>query len=323
MDMAYLIFGVLLFLTVVLAVEGLYLMWAARHSTEARRLAARLRYLEGAPEEAPDARRQDLERHWKWLESQVLAPLPLGRWLLDHVRSAGTGRSAGELLALSAALGLGGTLLGTFLRWNWTPALAAGTTAAALPWLWLRHQRSARLRRLEQQLPLALDLMSRALRAGHALPTAMRMVGEEMSDPMAREFRQLADENNFGMGLPEAMVRLGQRVPMEDINYFVTAVLIQRETGGNLAELLDNIAAIVRARLKLMGQVRTFSAEGRISAWILGLLPFGAGAVLYQVNPEFMAFLWTDPQGLRLSYFALGAMVVGVLWMRRIIRIRV
>jgi tight adherence protein B len=218
---------------------------------------------------------------------------------------------------------MGGTLLGMLLGWDEPPALGAGAVAAALPWLWLERQRSVRLRRLEQQLPLALDLMSRALRAGHALPTAVRMVGEEMSDPIAREFRQLADATSFGMGLAEAMARLGRRVPLEDIRYFVTAVLIQRETGGNLAELLDNIAAIVRARLKLLGQVRTLSAEGRISAWILGLLPFGTGTVLYRLNPEFMAFLWTDPQGQRLACFALGAMVVGVFWMRRIIRIRV
>jgi tight adherence protein B len=128
---------------------------------------------------------------------------------------------------------------------------------------------------------------------------------------------------NFGMGLSEALARLTQRVPLDDLRFFMIAVLIQREAGGNLAELLDNIASIVRARLKLLGQVRTLSAEGRLSAWILGLMPFVMAGVLDMSNPGFMRVLWTDPVGVKLVGGALSAMAMGVLWMRKIIRIRI
>ena len=324
MDTSYLLFGTLLFVAVVLALEGLYQLWNSRLSSEARRLAARLRYLEGTLAVDPEAQaRRQAEQRWRWIETELLAPLPVGQRLLHYVRSADTGRSAGELLLLSALLGGLGLLPGPLLNWQGPSAIAPGALGAALPWLWLSQRRTQRIRRLEQQLPLALDLMGRALRAGHALPTALKMVGEEASDPIARDFRQLSEEINFGMGLPEALTRLAQRVPLEDARYFVVALLIQRETGGNLAELLDNIASIVRARIKLLGQVRTLSAEGKLSAWILGLLPFGMALLLQMINPKFMQVLWTDPAGLKLVSVALGAMALGVVWMRKIIRIRI
>jgi tight adherence protein B len=325
MDTSHLLFGVLLFVAVVLALEGLYLLWSSRHSSEARRLAARLRYLEGTPASDPEAEaRRQAEQRWKWIETELLAPLSLGQRLLDYVRSADTARSAGELLLLSGLLAaLLGLLPMLVLSWPVLPSGGMAVLGAALPWMWLSRRRARRLCRLEQPLRLALDLMGRALRAGHALPTAIKMVGEEASDPIARDFRRLGEEINFGMGLPEALTRLAQRVPLEDTRYFVIAVLIQRETGGNLAELLDNIATIVRARLKLLGQVRTLSAEGRMSAWILGLLPFVMAVLIHGLNPTFMQVLWTDPAGLQLVGAALGAMAVGVVWMRKIIRIRI
>jgi hypothetical protein len=146
-------------------------------------------------------------------------------------------------------------------------------------------------------LPDAIDLMGRALRAGHAFPTALKMVGDEMAEPVGAEFRTLFDETNYGVSMQNALLNLVARVPSTDLQYFVVAVLIQRETGGNLAELLDNISAIVRDRLKLMGQIRTLSAEGRLSAWILGLLPFATAALINLVNPGFMKVLWEDPIG--------------------------
>ena len=165
--------------------------------------------------------------------------------------------------------------------------------------------------------------MGRAMRAGHAFPTAVQMVGDEMADPIGVEFRTLFDETNYGVPQQEALLRLADRVPVADLGYFVVAVIIQRESGGNLAELLDNIASVVRARLKLFGQVRTLSAEGRLSAQILIALPFVTGALINIITPTFMAVLWTDPIGIRLVGGALFIMALGVLWMRKIIRIRV
>jgi tight adherence protein B len=198
-----------------------------------------------------------------------------------------------------------------------------GGVLASMPWFWVARKRNQRMQLFERQIPEALDLMGRALRAGHAFPTGVKMVGDEMPEPIAKEFRVLYDETNFGMPQNEALLRLADRVPVDDLRYFVIAVMIQRESGGNLAELLDNIAGIVRARLKLLGEVRTLSAEGKLSAWILGLLPFCVAALINIVNPKFMDVLWTDPIGLRMVGGALLLMAFGVLWMRKIIQIRI
>jgi len=166
-------------------------------------------------------------------------------------------------------------------------------------------------------------LMARAMKAGHAFPSALQMVGSEMPDPIAFEFKIVFDEINYGISTQEALVNLTSRVPSTDLSYFVIAVLIQRETGGNLAELLGNISALIRARLKLLGTVRVLSAEGRLSAWILTLLPFGLGFVLQLMNPKFLSVLWTDPVGIKMVGVAASLMVVGIFAMWRIIKIRV
>jgi tight adherence protein B len=231
--------------------------------------------------------------------------------------------SVGELVGLTLALAGAGllapVLLGRPLWWGLPLAVVLG----AAPTLYVLRARAKRLVVIERQLPDAIDLMGRALRAGHAFPTALKMVGDEMAEPIGAEFRTLFDEVNYGVTLQDALLNLVSRVPSTDLQYFVIAVLIQRESGGNLAELLDNISSIVRARLKLMGQIRTLSAEGRLSAWILGLLPFCTAVLINIVNPGFMKVLWEDPIGPNLIAGALMLMAFGVWWMRKIIRIRV
>jgi tight adherence protein B len=324
MDTGYLLFGVLLFVAVVLAFEGLYHLWAARHSTEAKRIAARLRFLDGAPTAAPlSIDKRDTSQQQDWLNKGLLAQLTTVQRLREMVRTSGTGRKARELLLASVVLSLIAAVAVLARGFGMVPALTLAAAGAALPWLWLARRRGKHLKRLEQQLPLALDLMSRALRAGHTLPTAIKMVSEETSDPMAREFRQVFDETNFGMSQSEALMRLAQRVPLEDMRFFAVAVIIQREAGGNLTELLDNMAAIVRSRIKLFGQVRTLSAEGRASAWVLGIMPFAVAGLLQLTSPEFISVLWTEPTGRKLVTGALGLIALGALWMRGITRIRV
>ena len=128
--------------------------------------------------------------------------------------------------------------------------------------------------KIERQLPDALDLMTRALRAGHAFSSALKMAGEEMAEPIAGEFRTVHDEVNFGVSLEQALTHLSERVPLTDLRYFVVAVLIQRDSGGNLTEILGNLSQLIRERLKLLAKVKVLSSEGRMSAWILGLMPF-------------------------------------------------
>ena len=324
MDSSYVLFIVLLFVAVVLATEGGYQVWASKHSAEAKRVAARLRTLDDAGAAAAmSIERRAIVRRWNWLDDSVLAGLPKGPELLRYLETSGTGRGAAEMLLYSAVLGVAGVALPIVLAKPWTFSLLLGGVLASLPWFWLGRKRTQRMRLFERQIPEALDLMGRALRAGHAFPTGVKMVGDEMPEPIAKEFRVLYDETNFGMPQNEALTRLADRVPIDDLRYFVIAVMIQRESGGNLAELLDNISGIVRARLKLMGEVRTLSAEGKMSAWILGLLPFCVGGLINVVNPKFMDVLWTDPIGLKMVGGALVLMALGAWWMRKIIQIRV
>jgi len=205
----------------------------------------------------------------------------------------------------------------------WFAWPVAGMLCAALPVLEIQRAKNRRLQKIESQLPDALDLMGRAMLAGHAFPTALKMVGDEMPMPLAGEFRAVFDEVNFGVAMPDALMNLAVRVPSTDLRYVVVAVLIQRETGGNLTELLSSISAIIRDRLKLLGQVRILSAEGRMSAWVLGLLPFGVAGIMFVSNPAFLMLLFTDPGGRKMLYGAGFMMLLGVFVIRKVTHIRV
>lgn len=322
MDITFALFAVLGFLAVVMALEGLYNLWASHRSDEARRIASRLSALSGEVHTEVSLERVQQRSRLPWLQDLVASTGP-GERLVRFVRASGLNISASELMLISLALGGFGLLLPSLIGRPPVLGAAIGLVLAALPWLRVSSVRGKRVARFEQQFPEALDLMGRAMRAGHAFPTAVKMCGDEMAEPMGREFRILSDETNYGVPTAEALQNLVQRVPVPDVAYFVVAVMIQRESGGNMAEMLDNISSIVRQRLKLLGEIRTLSAEGRLSAWILTLLPFCVGLMVNLVNPEFMAVLWTDPAGLRMVGVALFMMVLGMLWMRKIIRIRV
>jgi tight adherence protein B len=202
-------------------------------------------------------------------------------------------------------------------------AFVFGTIGGALPMVWLVWKRAKRVAALESLLPDAIDLIARALRAGHAFPAAVQMVGEESPEPLASEFRVVHEEINFGLGLDEAFRNLSARVPSDDMRFFVIAVLLQRETGGNLAEVLGNIGTLVRNRFKLLGKVRVLAAEGKLSAWILGLMPVGIAMLINIVNPEFMSLLWKDSVGLNLIYCCLVMYIIGIFWMWRLIKLRI
>ena len=316
------LFALLGFLAVVLALEGLYNLWASTRSDEARRIGSRLEALRGEVRTEVSLQRVQERSRLPWLQDLVASTGP-GERLSLFVRSSGMQVSAAELLLLSLLLGAVGFALPALIGRPPVLGAAAALALAWLPWWRVSSARNKRVQRFEQQFPEALDMMGRAMRAGHAFPTAVKMCGEEMAEPMGRDFRILSDEMNYGVPAAEALQNLALRVPLPDVSYFVVAVMIQRESGGNLAELLDSISAILRARLKLLGEVRTLSAEGRLSAIILTALPFGVALLVNLVNPDFMKVLWTDPAGLKVVGGALFMMVLGMLWMRSIIRIRV
>ena len=201
--------------------------------------------------------------------------------------------------------------------------IVVGAASAAAPFLFLRFKVSQRQRKFEEQFPEALDLIGRALRAGHALTTGLGMVAEEIPDPVGTEFRLIHDRQNYGMPLAEALRDFGERVALLDARFFVTAVLTQRESGGNLAEVLDNLATLIRERFKVKRQVRTVSAHGRITGWVLAFLAPTLAAILTLIAPQHMALMTQDPIGIQMIIGAMALQIVGVIAIRRIINIEV
>lgn len=323
MDTTFILFILMLFAAVMLLVWGVYMAWHASRDPEAERVARRLRSVIKS-----DTRQEDvtITKDRRLSDNPDLEPLlrrlPGARRLDRMLMQAGSAQLVASLLAVCAACGGAGLAASLVLRLPWFAVLGCALGAAGLPLLRLARARDARMVRFERQLPEALDMMSRAMRAGHAFPTALKLVADEVAAPLGEEFKIAFDEVNFGVSMADALANLAQRVPSMDLQYFVVAVLIQRESGGNLTELLTSISNIIRDRQKLAGQVRVLSAEGRISAWVLCLLPFGAGGMMYAVNPETMGVLVHDPVGRQISGAALGMMAFGVLAIRKVIRIR-
>lgn len=322
---AFLIVAVLVFVAVLLLLEGLYLLWRNYKGPEAKKIEKRLRTLSASADTTTQAQlmKQRMLSEVPFLE-RLLLNIPRAHHLDRLILQAGLEWTVSTLLLCGAGFGLAGFLLTVWLLHE-TPLLGIGAVGlfACVPLLYVLFQRSRRLARLEQQLPEALDLVVRALRAGHSFPTGLQMIGEEMAEPIANEFRIVADEVNFGVSLQQALTNLSERIPLTDLRYFVVAVLIQRDSGGNLTEVLSNLSRLIRERLKLLMKVRVLSSEGRLSAWILVAMPFGLAALMNVFNPQFISLLWKDPIGITIIKYMLSLMAVGVLIMRKIVRIRV
>jgi tight adherence protein B len=205
------------------------------------------------------------------------------------------------------------------------PWIAAGGALAfaSVPCLVLRGRAARRLAAFEEQFPEAIDLIARALRAGHSLTTGLAMVHGEIANPVGAEFKRLHDQHTFGKPLPDALKSFAERVPLLDARFFVTAVLTQRESGGNLAEVLDGLAAVIRERFRLKRHVRVLSAHGRLTGIVLSVLPLGLAAVLYVIAPAHISSLVTDPLGVRMVVVAVVLQVVGIVVMRRIVNIKI
>jgi tight adherence protein B len=193
--------------------------------------------------------------------------------------------------------------------------------AASVPFLFVQFKANKRTDRFEELFPEALGLIVRAMRAGHAFTTGLAMAAEEMEDPVGSEFRQLYEQQNFGMPLKDAFRDFAQRVPLIDVKFFVTAVLTQRQAGGNLAEVLENLITVVRDRFKVKRQIRVVTAHARITGLVLMVLPVATAVMMLVLVPEHMKLLWTDPSGIRMLYAGIALQVIGVIAIRKIMRI--
>ncbi|WP_321782009.1 type II secretion system F family protein [Burkholderia pyrrocinia] len=318
-------FVILTFVAVVLAIEGAYQWWNARHGTAARRIESRIRAMSAGgnvqQERLSILKKRMLDESKPF--DRLLLRMPRVHALDLVILQSGLDWTLPKLIMLSTVCAAFTWLALSFVRLPQFVALPIALFAACVPMMYVLRCRRRRMLKLERQLPDICDMIARALRSGHSFTSTLGMVGDEFPDPMGGEFRVTFDEVNYGVSLHDALMNLATRVPVQDLRYFVIAVLIQRETGGNLAELLDSIAGLIRERFKLFDKVRVLSAEGRLSAWILGLLPFGTAAVMALVNREFLSVLWEDPAGIRMVGTMLVSMLFGMFWIRRIVRIRV
>jgi len=202
-------------------------------------------------------------------------------------------------------------------------ALLLAVVLGALPAGYLYWLKNQRMKMFERQLPEALELVSRALRSGHAFSVGLKLVGDEAADPIGIEFRRVFDEISMGVALPQALQNMTDRLDCVDLRFFVTSVLVQRETGGNLAEIIDSLAGMIRKRFELHLKVRALSAEGRFSAIILFALPIVVGGILYKMNPDYMSTLFTDPMGQKMLMVGSFLMVTGAIIMKRMVAIKV
>ena len=237
------------------------------------------------------------------------------------LEQAGLSWTVGRLLLMSAILACLVFLLLNYATRTILASLVIALAAGTLPYFYVRYRAGKRMRRFEELFPEAISLIIRALRAGHAFTTGLAMVAEEMSEPVGPEFRLVYDHQNFGMPVEDALTTFARRIPLLDVRFFVTAVLTQREAGGNLAEILENIASVIRDRFKVKRQVRVVTAHARITGMVLAGLPPFAAAVLLVIAPSHMKLLWTDPLGIRLVLIAVVLQIIGALAIRKIVDI--
>jgi tight adherence protein B len=316
---------VILFVVVAAIVLAVYWVLVVRpESEEQRRLRKRMKVRPTATTARATSELLKQERplsNIKVLNSVLGSSTRLSGSLGTVLEQSGLRITLGSLILLSGCAALGGYLLIYLLFHARLVALCAGLAFAFIPYMYVRYARTRRLIKFEEQFPEAIDLLSRALRAGHAFTTGLNMVADEMPAPVGAEFRLVYDRQNFGMPMVEAMRSFAQRVPIIDARFFVTAVLTQREAGGNLSEVLDNLASVIRERFKVKRQVRVISAHGRISGWVLAALPPALAAAMFVINPDHILMLVRDPLGIQMIVVGLFLQVIGTVIIRKMVNI--
>jgi len=230
---------------------------------------------------------------------------------------------AGNFLMLCAASAVAFAAIAFFASGNLLFGWAGAMIGFFIPYAYASHRRTKRFQKFEEKFPEAIDTLARAVRAGHAFTTALEMIANEVSEPVAGEFRQLYEEQKFGLPVRDALLNLADRIPLVDVKFFVTAVMLQRETGGNLAEILDNLSYVIRERFKIQRQVRVHTAQGRLTMVLLMALPPTIVLVMMTINPGFIRPLFTDPIGHALIVGGITLQTLGYFVIRRIIRIQV
>ncbi len=254
---------------------------------------------------------------------RLLIRLRMGSKLERLLEQADVKMKSGTLVLAMGVFSLIGFLLGYLLRFGIPLAVLAGMLVGSLPILLILRIRARRLKRFEAQFPDAIDLLSRAIRAGHAFNTGIKMIADEMPEPVGKEFQRVFEEQNFGLPMKSALMNLLDRVQLLDLKLFVVAVLIQRQSGGNLAELLGKIAHTIRERFRIFRQLKVHTAQAKLTGIILLCLPPVMFLITLALNYEYMKIIFVDPWGLRLGVASIVLQLVGLVWIRKIINIEV
>jgi len=297
-----------------------------QRNARARLIKDRLATVQKAPEREPDA-------ELALLRDEQLSKIPALDTILrrsarvsaiqEALLQAGMKFRAGNFLLLCMLCGVFAGLATILYTRNPAIAWAALILGGFLPYSFVSYRRQKRFEKFEELFPEAIDTLARAVRAGHAFTTALEMIANEVADPLASEFRQLYEEQKFGMPVRDALMNLTERVPLVDVKFFVTAVMLQRETGGNLAEILDNLSYVIRERFKIQRQVRVHTAQGRLTMLLLMAMPPTVVTILYIFSPDFVSPLFHDPIGHALLVASIALQTVGYFVIRKIIKIQV
>ena len=333
----YAITGMIFLVTLGLTISGVYFLVAAPASK--KKMQTRLAAIEQASFDAPAEElgllRAEVLSQVPWV-NRVLMQIPPVVKVHVFLQQAGMQMTAGFLLLICMALALLAFLIGLLFNLANILLVVAAVAAFAAPLMVVSFKRARRFSKFEELFPDAIDLLARAVRAGHAFTTALELIGRELPEPVAGEFRITYEQQNFGMPLREALHNLTIRVPLSDVTFFVSALHVQHESGGNLAEILDNLAFVIRERFKILRQVKVHTAQGRMTLYLLTGLGPAAALLMLLVNPEYIGRFFTDPQP-KISIFILGELplgsvmiavaialqIIGYLVIKKIIRIRV
>jgi tight adherence protein B len=324
MDLQLLAPSVLIFLAIVFTAFGIYML--AREFAN-KRIRDRLQDVilseEGGGTSIQSVILRDMELSSIPLFNAVLKNWGLAQRLDNLLVQGDLPIRLGSFLLLTGLLALVGLVIPLYLKYSILIALPISFCLGIIPFLYARYKKTKRIYQFEQQFPDALDMLTSALRAGLAFTGAIQVVADESPDPVAREFRILFEENRLGLDMKEALKKLAGRVDSAELRLFVTAVILQRETGGNLSEILEGTAAVIRDRFRILGDVRSMTAQARLSGLILALLPLAMAVFIMVVAPDYLKGLVADPIGKNLIIMAVVLQVVGFLIMRRIVNIRV
>ncbi len=320
-----LIIAAFIFICVLCIVEGLCLILRSKWDPGVKRVKQQLQSL--SAERKANRANGSIVRN-RPLSSiprlnRMLSSMPLMLKLDTLLLQANSRQPLGVFLLLTFVLGLAGFYLVSTLARDMLPAFPVAIVMGGLPFFRLFMQKKSRMKKFEAQLPEALELMARSLRAGHAFVGGLQMAAQEFDEPIGPEIQKTVAQINLGISVEQALKNLTERVDCQDLKFLAVSIIIQRESGGNLAEILENVGTLIRARAKLRGKIRTFSAEGKMSAIILTGIPFAIALILALINPEYPRVLLTDPIGKALIVVALIMMAVGMAVMKKMIAIKV